>query len=502
MHYMQLNSYMNIRYFKWVKKNYFEKNRFVELALMTTFGFSFLGLSVIFYMLFAVYIISSIYLITKQKQKKKFAFTARAIRLFSFASLLLALSFFAIIYFFSDPNNYSLALLIVLDLLIFAIILVANVVVWPIELLINRWYYNDARQILIQMPDLLIIGITGSYGKTSTKFFLHKILSEKFNVLMTPESYNTTMGIIKTIREKLKPIHQVFIVEMGAKQIGDIKEICDLVNPQIGIITAIAEQHLETFKNIQNIQKTKFELANSLPQNGKVFLNADYEKIENFVIQNDVEKYYYSIEKKGLDYNAQNIIYTKSGSQFDFYIQNKKIFTVETKLLGKYNISNILGCCAVAYDLGIDIENIKYAVKGVQPVTHRLEIKTNSNGITIIDDAFNSNPYGAAMALEVLSLVEGKKKIIVTPGMVELADRESYYNTEFGKQIAKVCDYIILVGEKQTIPIYNGLIENKYNTDNIYVAQDLTDATNNLRNIVSFGDVILYENDLPDTYKK
>ncbi|MEK7718884.1 MAG: UDP-N-acetylmuramoyl-tripeptide--D-alanyl-D-alanine ligase, partial [Bacteroidota bacterium] len=360
----------------------------------------------------------------KQKQKKKFVFTARAIRLFSCASIFLALSFFTIIYFPSERNNYSLLLLIVLDLLLFAIILVAIIVVKPIELLINRWYYNDARRILKQMPDLLIIGITGSYGKTSTKFFLHKILSEKFNVLMTPESYNTTMGVIKTIREKLNPIHQVFIVEMGAKQIGDIKEICDLVHPQIGIITAVAEQHLETFKNIQNVQKTKFELANSLPQNGKIYLNADFEKIENYILNNNLEKYYYSTSKTNTSYYSSNLIYTNRGLKFDIYRLNEKLLDIRTKLLGKYNVSNILGCCAVAYDLGIDIDNIKFAVNNLHPVPHRLEIKTNSNGITIIDDAYNSNPNGAAMALEVLNVVEGRKKIIVTPGMVELGEKE------------------------------------------------------------------------------
>ena len=149
-----------------------------------------------------------------------------------------------------------------------------------------------------------------------------------------------------------------------------------------------------------------------------------------------------------------------------------------------------------------DKDNIRFAVNSLQSVQHRLEIKTNSNGITIIDDAFNSNPYGAKMALEVLKLIEGNKKIIVTPGMVELGDKESFLNMEFGKQIADVCDYVLLVGEKQTIPIFKGLVEKNYNQNNIYVAQNLNDATNKLKTIVNAGDVILYENDLPDTYKK
>lgn len=502
MHYVQLNSYMNDRYFRWLRKNYFETLRITEIGLLALTLLSLLGLSIVFDALFALFLIVSIYRISKQKQKKKFVFTARAIRLYSSAAIVLMILFVSIIYFFNQPINYTLIFLILLDLLLFAVIMVSNIIIRPVESMINRWYYNDAKKKLKQMPNLLIIGITGSYGKTSTKFFLNKLLSEKYNVLMTPESYNTPMGVIKTIRTSLKPIHQVFIVEMGAKQIGDIKEICDLVNPKIGIITAIAEQHLETFKNIQNVQKTKFELANALPTDGKAFLNADYATIKSYTITNPVAKCYYSTEDKNLDYNAQNIVYTRLGTRFDIFRQQQKLCSVETKLLGKYNISNILACCAVADELGVEPNNIIFAVKGLQPVSHRLEIRTNSNGITIIDDAFNSNPYGASMALDVLSLVEGKKKIIVTPGMIELANKESFYNNEFGKQIANVCDYVILVGEKQTGPIYDGLIESKYDTKNIYVARDLNDATNNLKNIVSFGDVILYENDLPDTYKK
>ena len=132
--------------------------------------------------------------------------------------------------------------------------------------MISHGYVKDARRILESMPGLTVIGITGSYGKTSTKNFLHSLLSVKYNVLMTPESYNTTMGVVRTVRERLRPTHQVFIVEMGAKNPGDIREICDLVRPKYGMITSIGEQHLETFKTLDNIIKTKFELADAIPR--------------------------------------------------------------------------------------------------------------------------------------------------------------------------------------------------------------------------------------------
>ena len=137
-------------------------------------------------------------------------------------------------------------------------------------------YINDAKQMLAQMPDLKIIGITGSYGKTSTKHYLNRILSEQFDVLMTPGSFNTPMGVVRTVREMMKPYYYVFIVEMGAKQLGDIKEICDIVHPEIGIVTAVGEQHLESFKSIENVQRTKFELVEALPENGFAVLNDDF----------------------------------------------------------------------------------------------------------------------------------------------------------------------------------------------------------------------------------
>lgn len=377
----------------------------------------------------------------------------------------------------------------------------ANFVLKPIENKINKWFYKDAQRILKQMPELIIIGITGSYGKTSTKHFLHRILSEKYNVLMTPGSFNTTMGVIRTIREYLKPTHQIFIVEMGAKQIGDIKEICDLVKPQYGILTAVGEQHLDTFKTIENVQKTKFELINSLPQNGIAILNADYEYIINKKV-NNCNTQYYSTQSTQFEYNLANIKYNKKGATFNILKNETVVGEFETKLLGDYNLSNILASVIIAKELNVELDRISYAIKKLTPVQHRMEIKRNNNGITIIDDAFNSNPIGAKMALNVLKNIEGARKIIITPGMIELADKQDFYNQIFGKQISEVCDYVVLVGKKITQPIYEGIIETGYKTENIYIAQNFKDATQHIGSFIKSGDVILYENDLPDTYEK
>ena len=514
---MQQNSYRNERYIKWFRKNIFNYIRISEIIIFSVVIIIFAFEKNIIALIISIVATSllGIILFTK-KQKLKLVFTKRAMRLFS-TNLIIVL----IINIHSGLllNILLLNFLVTFSTLIFSflIIILSNIILKPVETKINQWYYNDAYKLLKQMPDLIIIGITGSYGKTSTKHFLHRILSEKYNVLMTPGSYNTTMGVIRTIREQLKPTHQIFIVEMGAKQFGDIKEICDLVSPQIGILTAVGEQHLDTFKTIENVRKTKFELIDALPQNGLAVLNADYEHIYNTKISN-TKTIYYSINKQETKYSLKNINYSKKGSEFSIAENNKDKKSCqttsklsdnfnkmsdnfyETKLVGNYNLSNILAVYIVARHLKVPDNKISYAIKKLKPVEHRLEIK-NHNGITVIDDAFNSNPVGAKMALNVLKNIAGNRKIIITPGMIELADKHEHYNMKFGEQIAEVCDYVVLVGKKITRPIQKGLDNKKYPQENIFIANKLAEAVKHIQSIVKPNDVLLYENDLPDTYE-
>ena len=495
---LQQNSYRNERYIKWFRKNYKKSIRIPEVVLFLLITGSFyVNLYTTFILGIVGYSGLAYFLLTK-KHKLKFVFTQRARRLFFTATaILLVFNLTAILLMTIFPHQ---VLFISFSIIMsFAIVLMTNFLLKPVEARINRWYLNDAKKTLASMPDLTVIGITGSYGKTSTKHFLHRILSEKYNVLMTPGSYNTTMGVVRTVREYLKPTHQIFIAEMGAKQAGDIKEICEIVNPTIGILTSVAEQHLDTFKTIENVRKTKFELIDSLPQNGLAILNADYDIIKNQKVAN-TKTCYYSTENKDAQYKIEKISYTKTGSKFTV-IRNEKSTELETSLVGSYNLSNILASVAVAEYLEVPEIKISFAVKKLEPVKHRLEIKRNKSGVTIIDDAFNSNPKGAKMALEVLQNIEGIRKIIITPGMIELADKHDYYNQKFGEQIAEVCDYAVLVGKKITQPILKGLKNKNYPDKNIYIAENLADAMKHINSIVKQGDVLLYENDLPDTYE-
>lgn len=381
----------------------------------------------------------------------------------------------------------------------------AEAAVWllqPVEKRINRGYINDAARILRSMPDLKVIGITGSYGKTSTKHYLYRILSEKYAVCMTPGSFNTTMGVVRTVREYLKPFDQVFICEMGAKQLGDIKEICDLVHPSIGIVTAVGPQHLESFKTVQNVQRTKFELVDALPADGLAVLNDDFELVANRPVGNVAAVRYGVKSRPELRFAVGSISYSASGTDFTILTPDGD-FELHTRLVGECNVSNLVAAVIVALHLGVEKRQIAYAVSQIEQVEHRLSIKRTPGGLTILDDAFNSNPSGSAMALDVLGSLSGGKRIVITPGMIELGDKQFDYNSAFGAKIAASADVAIIVGRYNRDAILDGIDRARKQGEEIlvHVVDTFTAAQAKLTGLARPGDAVLYENDLPDTFK-
>ena len=369
----------------------------------------------------------------------------------------------------------------------------------PIEKSVQNWYLNDAKRILREHTGLKIVGITGSYGKTSTKNVMHAVLSEQFNSLMTPASYNTPMGITRTVREMLKPIHQVFVCEMGADKVGDITELMEFVHPQIGVVTSIGPQHLQTFGSQENITREKMQMIEMLPEDGLGILNYDNELIRSWNTRNKVRMVTYSIDYEGTDYHASDISYSPAGSSFTVQNGSEEI-QFQTKLLGKLNILNILSAIAAARYLGIDWKIIQRAVRAMKQVEHRLEQK-KINGYNFIDDAFNANPSGAAMALEVLSGMPGTRWI-VTPGMIDLGERQSELNRTFGKQMCGKADEVILVGVQQTQPITDGLMESGFDMQHVHVVDTVKEAFAYLWANLEREDTVLLENDLPDAFNK
>lgn len=378
-----------------------------------------------------------------------------------------------------------------------AVVLLAGVLIAPVEKGINRHFFNDAKAILAGRSDLIKIGITGSYGKTSTKFILAQILGEKYNVLASPASFNTPMGLTRVIREQLKAEHQVFIAEMGARHVGDIRELTELVAPDYGLITSVGKQHLETFFTLENIVNTKYELIEAIRPDGHAFFANDGGLVRAMYDRCNVPKTLSGFDE-GCQVYASDITVGAQGSTFTLHTPQGEI-QVSTKLLGRHNIGNILLCCAAALHLGVTLEQIRTALTKLEPVEHRLQIIPGARGVTIIDDAFNSNPVGAKAALDVLAAFPGKR-MVITPGMVELGEEEAALNRQFGQQMAQSADYVILMGQKRTQPIAQGLSEGGFDPAHLRYAETMDEAVGHIASLLGPGDAVLFENDLPDQY--
>jgi len=493
IHMFQLSSYRYSRYFRWlVPGNIISQKRFFAfMMLIPALVPNYVGVG------FATGITIGAWAVAwREKFKTPLVYTMRVKRLFA-TNILLFVAITALALLFA--TEWATVIIAATLLLSNFLMLLANLVNTPIEKAINRHYYNDAKRIIDSHKGLIIIGVTGSFGKTSTKNYLASVLAEKYNVLVTPGNFNTLLGMIRTIREQLRPYHQVFIVEMGAKQKNDIKEICDLVHPTIGIVTAVGEMHLETFKTVENIQDTKFELINSLPAGGLGVINYDSEYIKSYKgIKSPCRIIKYAVEGEG-DYKAGDVVYGAGGVSFT--LGNGEHYN--SRLLGVGNLLNILASIAVADHLGVPVNKQRNAIARLQPVEHRLSMKV-ANGITVLDDAYNSNPTGAKMSLGVLkefAVGEGNKRIVITPGFVEMGARQADANKELGRTIAVSCDYAIIVNAVNREAIKSGIEEGGLPAEKYFLADSLNHAHQQLAKILRPGDVVLYENDLPDNFK-
>lgn len=432
-----------------------------------------------------------------QPAKKPFVVTARVKRLY-IVHFVVVMGL-GLLIGLMPGSPVSLVLLYAYPLFLPLLVALSGLLAMPIEKTIFRMYFKDAEKKLLQNKGLIRIGITGSYGKTSTKFVLNTILSQKYNVLCTPASFNTPMGVTRIIRERLQPSHQVFIGEMGARHVGEIKELSNLVHPQIGILTAVGPQHLDTFRTIERIEKTKYELIDALPEDGfGVFLHDDaivtrlYEK---------TKKPKCLVGKAGSEAWAEDVQVSATGSSFNLCFKDGEKISCETKLLGEHNILNILTAAAVAKYLKLTNQQIARGIAALTPVEHRLQLLQSAGGVTVIDDAFNTNPRSAKKALDVLKAFPGRR-IVVTPGMVELGSEEDKYNEEFGHYMAGCVDIAVLVGKKHTAPIEKGLLDGGFKKENIHVVSSLDEAIQLNQTMLKPGDVVMYENDLPDHYSE
>lgn len=493
---LQQNSYFPSRYTGWVKSNISNLSVFSFLIFTVLFCLKFYLVQMLFCALYLGIQTRQCFELQK-KSIKKLVFTGRIKRLFAAAGIILTA---LILLFVFLPDNIfgvlSATVAFIISFLSPLLTYICWAVTYPIERAMSRWFVSDAKKILRQHSNLKVIGITGSYGKTSTKFILTRILSEKFNTICTPHSFNTPMGVVRTVREHLKPQTQIFVCEMGAKNVGDIKEICDIVDPDYGIITSVGPQHLETFKSVDNVFKTKFELAEA--SKNTVFVNGDSKEIISRIWDNKGDYRIFGTDSD-FDYFASSVKTDRNGSSFDIRL-GKETITLTTRLLGMHNTINIVGAAALAYELGVSPSDIQFAVASLKPTEHRLEMKKGPLGSLMIDDAYNANPEGCLEAVRVLSSFEGMKKVIVTPGLIELGDKEYDCNYALGLEAAKYCDIMILVGKNRSKPMLEAAKASGFNEEKLFVVSSFKEAMEVYSTLADNNTVVLLENDLPDNY--
>lgn len=378
------------------------------------------------------------------------------------------------------------------------ILFVAYLINEPTEELIKLYYIRQAKTKLESL-NVLRIGITGSYGKTSVKEILRTILSQKYRVLATPASYNTPLGIAVAVKA-LDNTHDVFLAEMGARNKGDIKELALLVKPDYGVLTGINNQHLESFGTIENIKETKFELFANLASDGKGFFSSDNEGARELYERFDGEKYFAGLVGTENDLvTATGITTTEQGTSFTLNVAGEEPVSCNTVLLGRHSVSNICLAAAVAYKVGLTPEEIASGINRLQSVGHRLELVPNNKKIVIIDDSYNCNEDGVKAAMEVLDTFSGRK-IVVTPGLVELGKMENVANLTFGTLLAAHADKVIVIGKHNAEMLINGLAAGGMDKSDISFAKNLNKGNELLNEMLLEGDVVLFENDLPDNY--
>ncbi|PJA55295.1 hypothetical protein CO165_04330, partial [Candidatus Roizmanbacteria bacterium CG_4_9_14_3_um_filter_33_18] len=367
-------------------------------------------------------------------------------------------------------------------------LIIINVLLLPIDMLIKELLIFLAKNKLKKLTNIKIIGVAGSYGKTGMKDLITTVLSEKYQVVKTPESVNTPVGIARTILNKIDEKTDILVVEIGEYYPGDIKNICSIAPSQIGVITGINEAHLERLKSIDNSVKTIFEIAQNMKPNGILLLNGKDKHIKNnykkFILNQEV---YFYLSKGKIEFNEDA----------PGFIYQKLFFPV----LGQYNLDKIDGVIYLAKKLGLTLQEIESGLKKIKTPAHRLQpILNREKNILIIDDSYNGNPDGVEEAIKTLSLFKKRRKIFVTPGLVEIGNKSRDVHQRIGKRLNDVVDLVILVKNSVTPDIEEGLINAGFNKNNIIWFDSMMEAQNNLGSILRSGDVVLFQNDWPDNY--
>ena len=458
----------------------FSFNFFLYFSLMAT-ALYFLESVKFFYDLFLIKI-------------KKPVFTAKSLFLFFLLVFITGLCFLKV---FSDKFfiSWFLAFDIFTPLIVSFIVLLLQ----PLTMFLRNRIIKKAKKKRGEFKNLLVIGVTGSYGKTSTKEFLYEILSKNFNVLKTDKHQNSEIGIANCILNKLKKEHEIFIVEMGAYNKGGIKMLCDMVKPKMGILTGINEQHLATFGSIESVIETKYELIESLPEQGVAILNGSNEIVwglKNRIKSKKLKKLIFcSANNQETDVFAKSIQEEKNNLSFDV-LSNEKTQSFNLQLLGRQNIENVLLAIACAQELGMQLEEISHICKNINEIPGMMKLSKGLTGIDLIESTYSSNPHGVIAHLNYLKKWNGKK-IIIMPCLIELAQSSSKNHIMIGEKIGEVCDFAIITTKDKIEEIKKGALKKGMKKDSFFFIESSDKIYEKIRSFTQEGSVVLLEGRLP-----
>ncbi len=419
--------------------------------------------------------------------------TARTRRLEA-ASAPLALGCLWLLLWLGWPGAVALGLA---DALALLALLAALALTAPYELLGRRAYMRQA-EARLAAGQPTVIGVTGSYGKTTTKLYLHHLLEAPGSPsFATPESFNTTLGVCRAINEGLRPEHRTAVVEMGAYRPGEIAEICSFTHPQVGVVTAVGVMHLERFGSRERIARAKSELLAALPEDGVAVLPSAIAERETLTAPLRARAVW--VGQPGDRWWLEGLEVDADGSRFQLHGSGGEAAAVRAPVHGRHAVTDLLLALAAAFELGVSLERLLERCQGLEAAPHRLQV-SRANGLTIIDDSYNSNPDGAAEALQLLGSLPGERRVLVTPGYIELGPLQEREMREFGRQAATVCSHVILVGRRQSAALAEGLREAGYPQGQVSVVASLEQAQGRLPAVAGPGSVVLFENDLPDSF--
>lgn len=384
-------------------------------------------------------------------------------------------------------------------LLVPVLLVAGDAVLVPVQRSINKGYERAAREKLARI-DPVVIAVTGSFGKTSTKHAIAGLVGPPGSALATPGSFNTPLGICRAVNERLEDGHRYFVVEMGAYKEGEIAELCALVGPKVGVLTAIGPAHLERFGSLDAIRRAKYEIVRDLPADGLAVMNADDPEVHALAkATSHVAVSRYGIASEGDPaVSAREIQFDPEGTAFVLLARGEER-RVRMRLLGRHAVGHVLAGVAVALHAGRSLDDIVAAIGSLSPVEHRLELIGGTGGVTVIDDAYNSNPEGALAALEVLRQMPARRRVVVTPGIIELGELQYEANATFGEQAARVADTLIAVAKTNREALLAGA--RRGGGAEIVAVDSLAEAQRKLEEVLAPGDVVLFENDLPDQYE-